>query len=653
MAVDAIHGLIVHTISMIESMLIMKVRGGEKTMTANQNAYFLSEESIKNYYEYFLMEKEKSWDIFVLINRKGYWDYKIFFPNLSRNKYGQRLIVSDRFIDKYPLTELKIFLRGKRVIVYDDSLTNGSNLFYYYSLCRIYGAKSVKPVVYALNAEFPTEHARKLMKREAGRIIEEKAQSFVDNMIDDFIEELECKVILGTQDVDIMSMWQTTLFQKNLSPLVMDLPMLNHEKNSSRKKITLSKEQFDKLRYNIDEKWKFVDNEMKCVGTSVKASYFRFDCELLNDKFSDFFHDFVVKCKYNIKDENVDLVFTPFAIVKSITFEEVFFYFNLFYENTLYGKEILKYFPENKFSPIPMEKDPNLCKAMFRAVIFSISDYIGRNFQSYVEQVLDIKLEYDWDIMTDNFDDFFIETQREIYKSYDVIKLRNLFYNNLRKTKIPPLMKKEYQGAGKVFGTQERINNFVRRRISDKKGNYGITLSERIYTIETLESEVDDRFFFHTDLEKRECITNVCLLFLETNSFGNMLHVDAEKNIIYRSFRYGENSEIFLHENLWLFYAYLYAYYYEYGSEKIVNNYDYLMERVEEYFDKQGYWEIWMTKDSFYFLRDYFKEKEQEQLVKEIQRRDYLVKNMNDEEAMIRKRLINEAVNIVRIWGEA
>lgn len=622
--------------------------------TVMKDQYYLSKEAIKSYYEEYLVDNRDEWDIFVLINRKGYWDYKIFFPDLHLNKMNQRIVVSDRLLEKYPIDDLRKLLTDKRVIVYDDSLTNGSNLFFYYLLCKAYGAKEVNPVVYALNSEFPTNRSIRLMEREASRIdVDHLIRIPLEQLINEFVDKLTCKVILGNKDIDKMSIWQTMLFQECVSPLVMDLPMMNHRKNAYEKKISLSKEQFEKLCKNQNERWKFVENEMRGWGDSVKASYFRFNNQLLNSKFPGLFHDFVVKCKYNQRETNIDIVFTPFAIVKSITYENSFRCFKVFYENTVYGKSILKRFPEGEYSASVMEKDHNLCRAIFRAIIYRLSDYIGRNFQKHVKELLGIDLEYDWDIMEDNFDSSFIETQKSLYIEYDDNKLRNLIYQYRQEMQIPHLKKKINLKKDKILGTQSRINNYIRKRTSEKKKGIYISLDERVYTFETIETEIDERFFFENAEDRREKITNVCLLFLETNSFSNLIYPNNNDHIIYRGFRYGENSEIFLHENLWLFYSYLYAYYYEYGSKNIKENYDSFMNRVERYMRKQGYFEIWFSEDDFLFLKDYFGKMDREELIEEIQRREYLLDfHLDGKEDILKKNLISEAADIVKLWGE-
>lgn len=116
-------------------------------MKAITGQYFLSKNQMREYFLKHLSQKAGYyWHVFILINRKGYWDYKIFFPEGYQIGKDQ-CIYSDRYLDKLPRNELRKLLQGKMVVLYDDSLTNGGNLFSYYLLCKSFGAKEVFPIV--------------------------------------------------------------------------------------------------------------------------------------------------------------------------------------------------------------------------------------------------------------------------------------------------------------------------------------------------------------------------------------------------------------------------------------------------------------------------------------------------------------------------
>lgn len=624
-------------------------------MKAITGQYFLSKNQMREYFLKHLSQKAGYyWHVFILINRKGYWDYKIFFPEGYQIGKDQ-CIYSDRYLDKLPRNELRKLLQGKMVVLYDDSLTNGGNLFSYYLLCKSFGAKEVFPIVYALNSSFPTEKSYRIMKQEADVM---ENQEFWDNhskedVIQEFVSKIKYKLLLGNCDIDRMSIWQTMLYQKNVSPLVMDLPIFNHVTGSDEKKITLEWNQFRQLCSAQSLRWNFVENSMRGWEETVEASYFHFNSQLVDERLKGMFHDFVVKCKYHRNGNKVDVVFTPFAIVKSNSFENVYSNFKLLYENTDYGDDILKRF-QGEENPLELlEKDAHLCKNIFRAVIFRLSDYIGRQFQQFVKDVLDVDIEYDWKIMKDNFGLKFISTQQKFYEEYDEIAFEKLILQCRVEADIYPYQKALNLSKEKRKATQERINIYVRKRICQKKNNNGEgkTPRDRIYMFETIQCELEERFSFKDENELRRMLTNTILLFLETNSFSNYIYVDAENHILYRGFRFGENSEIFLHESLWYFYAFLYAYYLENDIKQLQAKYDDFMDWLKYYLEKEGNLGIWITEDGFQFLRDHFGEMDNDTLLDEILRRRYLLDCRADGEEDVKAVTIRKAAVVVKQLG--
>ncbi len=617
------------------------------------NGYYLSEAALKAYYEeYFNAAEDKpenSWNIFVLINRKGYWDYKIFFPDGIDNQNGSWMVISDRYLDKCPLEELKKFFQSKNVIIYDDSLSNGSNLFYYFLLCRSMGARNVLPVVYALNIDFPSEKSYELMRRESNRseIKDFFSMDSVNKLMDEFVAKLQYRLLLSNCEIDMLSIWQTRLFQKTVSPLVMDLPIINRTHNSYGTHIIMSVSQFEKLCHTDSRSWQFVENEMNGWGKPVKASYFRYKDTLLEGTFPCLVHDFVVKCKYEKDCNYIKVVFTPFAVVKSISFQKVLQCFDLFYAGTSYARELLKNNPD-----IDMEKDCNFVKALFRAVIYTLSSYIGRKFQEHAKKILGLELEYDWDIMKDNFDAAFIETQREWHRTFDDDAFRKLLLRFQDNERACPIKPKSDIGTEKTKATQELVRNYVLGRLIEKKKDSKISLAERIYTLETMQFELESRFYFETSEEEKKMMTDICLLFLETNIFGNHILVNQDESILYRGFRYGENSEIMLHENLWFFYAYLYAYY-DNTVGDIKKGYASFMTWLENHLRKRKYMGVWISEDGFYFLRNYFGKMNSEELEQEIRRRRYLLDSYEyGGEGFVRAEIIREAACITKQRGK-
>ena len=631
-------------------------------IVSGESGFFLSEAALKSSYETFfktIESKQRKWDIFILINRKGYWDYKIFFPDGVIDKSETQKIISDRYLEKISWEELGSLLQGRTVIIYDDSLTNGSNLFYYFLLCKKAEAFDVIPVVYALNSSFPSEKSRVLMERETKRIPDSELWTCEekDAFIAEFIEKLKFRLLLNYCESERMSRQQTVLFQKNVSPLVMDLPMLNRIHGSCAKKIILTVEQLEKLKQSVTGRWMFIENIYRGLERPVIASYFRYEDVILEQVFTDLFHDFVVKCKYEKceRDEKyVQVSFTPFAIARSTTFESIYECFRLLYNGTPYAAEVFKNFSQDDFINRKMKEDGNICNALFRAVIYRVSGYIGKKFQQYVKEVLGVELEFDWKIMEDNFDDAFIETQKKWDQSFNQKLFQNLLLQCHNDGRIQPIAKEKIENIVKQTATQEKIDSYIRKRVIEKKKDIEQSLFERIYTFETIEYELDRHFSFKNKKERKTITTNTCLKFLETNTFSNFILVDGGEHIIYRGFRPGENSEILLHENLWFFYIYLYAYY-DNVTENLKEGYQSFMQQLESFFRKREYMGNWITEDGFYFLRDYFGSmNSEEELIEEIAKRRYLVENSeNGVDSSVQAGFIHEAVCIVQHWRKA
>lgn len=630
-------------------------------MKKETNRYFLSENAMKKYYEECLNRVGEggasSWDIFVLINRKGYWDYRIFFPEGYKgnwNKDSDKKIISDRFLEKCPNDELEHLLKGKRVVIYDDSLTNGSNMFFYYLLCLRFGASRVDPVVYALHIEFPGENATKLMEREAKRIQDAvfwKKHSLKELLMD-FEKSIQYKLLLDGEDINRMSEWQTKLFQEKLAPLVMDLPIINHWSGSNERSLNFTTEEFDKLINHQDSRWTFVKNETDVQGKKIVCSFFQMNSGFASTQMASVVHDMVVKCKYETKDDQVRVVFTPFAIVKSMTFKDALECFKVFYCGTSYAEKILKYF-ENSDAQTVMETDHNLCRAIFRSVIFQLSDYIGHSFLAYLEEVSGRKAEYDWDIMSDHFDREFILTQKQLGCKYSEEEFLRKADRCRISDDVEPLNPSIYSEKEERYASQERINIYVRERIIEKKRNINIGLEERIYTIETMITELERRFYFGSYSNKQKMITCTILLFLETNSFSNLIYVSNQDHILYRGFRYGENSEILLHVDLWFFYAYLYAFCNSAERGKLKEKYSAFMNWLKSVLKEKEYLGTWISADGFHFLREYFGILIKDEVLRmEMRRRRYLLDSTgNESEDSFRIPKIQEAAHVVKQWG--
>lgn len=63
-----------------------------------------------------------------------------------------------------------------------------------------------------------------------------------------------------------------------------------------------------------------------------------------------------------------------------------------------------------------LKKNHNMCRALYRAIIFDISNHIGINFHRYVKESIDFDIVCDWDIMKENLEESLIKSLKEKYK---------------------------------------------------------------------------------------------------------------------------------------------------------------------------------------------------------------------------------------------
>ena len=417
---------------------------------------------------YFIDLLKQNFDRLLLVTRKGYWIYKTSMDDeaweklkeedpisyeaiVSRNK---KIIYTDRYFNKC-YDDYKEF-SGKRIWIFDDTMTHGSNLFFYFSYCSYYdqrdkhsGRKTeVIPCVYALSTEYPSEEANRKLLREFQRVTrddssivnaEEKARDYLDL----FNKSLKYEVRLTSEHLAKLCVFETKLFNENLCPLVIDLPILSRMKVEEQftlpaymnggkgTGIEMTKEQFRRLTEPGSE-WSFNSNYFENNYIESCSSYFVNDMIDFGN-LSSVIHDFIIKCKYKEKGDKVRVVFVPFAIFKSMIFSDIISAFFAMWKDTEHGNAILKFIAESIKKDFKeklrfdvdelkdsaelktlLKKNHNLCRNMYRSVIFYVSAYGGALFREYVFRRTGIEIDYDWDFMKESMPEEFIQSFRSL-----------------------------------------------------------------------------------------------------------------------------------------------------------------------------------------------------------------------------------------------
>lgn len=662
--------------------------------------------------EYFIDLLKEEFDRLLLVTRKGYWIFKTLMDDDAWSRLKEedpasydairnrtkKIIYTDRYLNK--CFDDKNEFQGKKIFIFDDTMTHGSNLFFYFSYLNYFcndqnicesvafpeKAVTVTPCVYGLSTEYPSEDAERKLRREFQRVIrneistEDPAET-VQNYLKAFNLSLRYKKRFTSENLADLCVFETKLFHANLCPLVIDLPILSSRKKEGQftcpaymncgtgEGIIMTKEQFKGLTAAGSE-WTFERNYFEENYIENCSSYFvnsGIDFGNLNSVV----HDFIVKCKYREEGDKVRLVFVPFAIFKSMTFSDIIGAFFSMWKDTGHGKEILNYIIENiqgvlkeKLREYPdiyinnlrdsdemkelLKKNHNLCRNMYRSVIFYVSAYGGSLFREYLYAKAGLETDYDWDFMKESMSDEFIVSFKNLI--HEKKNYRDCLMNIPTPDQVSPRGESLVKNEPKKIASKERLEKTVRKRIISKRNDESENLINRVYIFENIERDMEQEFLFKDAAEKRTLITMVLTDMLENSRIGNEIFIDNQNEIAYRGFKSGENSEVLFYKGLEYFYAYIYAFYYLSG-ENYGKDYSRFSEKLEHYLKNKGYLGHLLSEENMRFYEEYFGSLDDDRRDEQILNKRYVLNRYwkeNDISGI--KQFVDEAWKNVRVW---
>ena len=659
----------------------------DNRMIKHDRAEFLKKQMNQNFDA---IIKSDNWDYLILITRKGYWVYKLMKDRQGDGEVVLRRhqrILSDRYITKCLNMEQ---FENKKVWIFDDTMTTGTNLFFFYSYLRKHKA-DVTPIVFGLSTEYSKEGSRILLRKEFERVCRDEnwSNEVFENKamecIEAFNNSLIYKLRMSAEDIAIICTEEVQYFNDCLCPMVIDLPILSCAKRKdgtvtipaymnegTGEGITMQFKQFEQLKKNEAE-WKFHETRIHQDTLEVNCSYFRYMNHIfLNHQFQAI-HDCIVKCKYRIEGDKVRLVFAPFAIFKSLTFDDMLLCFFEIFQGTEYGNYIHKYITEKirvvdkkidteKITDIPevkalLRSNHNLCRNMFRSIIFYVSDAIGNSFKKYVYHLTGIEMEYDWNIMYDSFSESFRNAFYSMSGSSE-IEERLHFLTDVKE--VSPIDLNLSEEGQKIKASEEEVEMFVLKRLIEKRRETDGKIRNRVYSIESIKAELEQFFQFTSEDEKKCFMTQSIIVLLETSRFGNEIYIDNEDECIYRGFRYGENSELLFMKGMECVCIFVIVFYYLIFAKKSKDNnyaktyndyYSYFMNQLEAYCYNNDYFTLLINHRVFEFLKQYFGSIPEEKLEEQIMNKRYVFENCKDpDEKKILLNFADEAFKIVPQW---
>lgn len=598
--------------------------------------------------EYIKRNKEKDKDhtnlpILVSITRKGYWLFRMLFDEYEEHKwelaendplhvFGEFEIYSDRYMtkildgivpdDKNP-TAVKLLFENRQILLFDDVMIRGDNLFYHYVMLSSWGA-DVTPLTLECDRSFWEKYSDNVTKRNAFKKFYPEHEELFPQAINDFWNKQRAyaafRFWMTPEDLANDSVYELLLFQKKLCPMTIDLPIIAESACADNQKthryVTLQTSMWEKLKAKQRD-WFFVENISQIKGSyHVNASFFEGITCLQELSLWGEIEDCTVKFKYNEPaNDEIKIVFVPQVIVKSMSYFQVVELFCRLYEQTDYGNEIKKTinrllgepvdednneFPKEKMLLL-MEKNCNFYRALYRANILYFSLYVGKQFEEFlIENEIykknDLVLDFDWEFMKHHSPQKLIDTLKKLAEHPEIMKQRLLIRNMKKETHIyKEVIDKNWKAA--LYCVREWL---AEERFEDNND------FEHILTIEWMENSLSNVIPDMNLEERRLVVTRIILLCQEESCFRNYIVNDTKNGLVKRGFRPGENAVKILGETAKQVVPYIYALYIRTGAKDFYEYYDSFIEKLNTYFYHERFLEYGLDPYSLYFFEDFF-----------------------------------------------
>lgn len=481
----------------------------------------------------------------IFMCRKAYWLYRTLRSYLSDwdERYGNLVVLSNRFIIKEAVENLDD--RYDTIYVFDDTVNTGRSLYQIYELLTIMRPNFKIKMVVACAPESKETLKEKLMQQE-----DDVAR------VEQFFEALTICYYVNMDEIGWISSQEIFMYQQEMIPYVIELPFIKdtNAKNMGEISsvnpylISFKREIFKDLCASGGTRWNYVDNsytwpdrlDQVKKDREIHCGFFQYYNSYVVKTLGDYAPELIVKCRYEDTDDgNVSMIFTPFAVMDSIHFVDAWDIFKCLYMNTNYLKQKKQIYNQ-------LQKDKNVYSmkqlgvAVFRANVFFFSLYVYSAFKKMVSKITNCTLIIDQKYMMESFSEEFIKYAgklsewepeaflerirrlKPIRKIPKKNEFKNIHYEHI-KNDIPGLLaqvqleilRKKRQKADNIFTPIEEIEDYVFHKTSDKDAQ-----------------------------TRKQMLLSVILQMTDQSVIGNSLKV--KDDIIYRGYRYGENSDVVL-----------------------------------------------------------------------------------------------------------
>ena len=546
-------------------------------------------------------------DTVIFVSRKSYC---LFLLLREKNviSVGNNPIFADRLIMKSYNPEL---YKGEIVYLVDDTISTGSHLA---EVCReVIRRTDYKKIVLKVFA-----------KEKQFEENEYVAKNFAD--VNKEIT-LETKIAMETSQKLRFSSIETLIYHQENIPYFIELPYLTEDNANDLDYITLQEEEYRMLQGS--RSWKFY----KCDQSGYRQNLIENAVIVMENGFSnlfpEFIYDFVIRVQIVTNpDKTRNVIFSPFAILKSVRFDELENYFFNIYRGTKYAQNISR---QKKI--LGSKYVLYHYKTLYRAIVYAFSYYIGLGFIDFLDSnVIHRKLRFQKkndiycyeDIFLDAVDDIFGQgTERFflsafLYKGFSNVEGRNsivaLFSSIGKYGRLESSFRTTFHYLWALFNdlredaaAEDAKNESLRKFLSIEELQEAVSLS-----------------CFAPDFEIKDVLTCSICSMLEQSKISNEITYDDEKKVVYRGFKYAENSEAVFDVAEKAFYAAASSYLKKVHEDNYEKKYKKFLSVLKEFFIHNRLLGSVITMDEFQIYSEIYRRQSNE---KKMGRLDFLIEN--------------------------
>lgn len=404
--------------------------------------------------------------------------------------------------------------------------------------------------------------------------------------------------------------------------------------------IRMSKEQFQKLKLSKNQ-WKYLEsNETGYKKNNIVYGMMVMRDDSIAECLSPFVFRFCVRMQIVKENKEYRIIANPFAILRSVKFEELYQLFYSIYKGTSYYEAIHNYMKDSGKPP------EDIYKVIYRSVAHNLSMYIGLAFASYFNREIssDKKLVMQEYKKTCDFEEDFRKSTSEIFQKIFAQYLQEI----INSPKITPIIQKNSlsQYINKFRGMQcdyRTVSLYLLALINEirytreEKDVVDIECEQRMkfITIEELQMTLYETFPYEEKEYLDDLLVKCIGSMLGQNKLANEIVYEKKSKIVYRGFKCGENSEALSDLSAKIFYVGVKKYYdvatfhekTDGRNELYALNYDAFLNAFMMFLYEYNLLGDVITKDEFRIYSEMFRKKNPEYLNKRTLNKEFFEEN--------------------------